>query len=213
MKRTARWIGNFLLLAGVGLLVWQFVGTKHTENVREQQLDAFANLKAEAKKEIPSKNRNSTESLEQTKETATAKEVQGKKFGELVGVLSIPQIDIHAPVSYGATPSILDSGFGAIPSEYEPGVQNGSYAIAGHQSHVFGQFFNRLDELQEGSRIDLETVDESQTYEVYEMRIVLPEEVEAIEEEPGIAKLSLVTCYPHNSNKHRLIVMAKRVGN
>ncbi len=213
MKKTGRWIGNVLLLIGVCLLVWQFIGTKRTESVREQQLDAFANLKAQAKtEELPEKSKDK-ETQMQTEEEAASNKVREKDVGELVGVLSIPQIDIHAPVSYGATPSILDSGFGAIPSNYEPGVQDGSYAIAGHQSHVFGQFFNRLDELKTGSRFDLETVDETQTYEVYETRIVFPEEVEAIAEEPGISKLSLVTCYPQNSNKHRLIVMAKRVDN
>ena len=213
MKKTGRWIGNVLLLIGVCLLVWQFIGTKRTENVREQQLDAFANLKAQAEtEEQPMESKDKETEMQTEKKTASNK-VHEKSLGELVGVLSIPQIDIHAPVSYGATPSILDSGFGAIPSKYEPGVQDGSYAIAGHQSHVFGQFFNRLDELQQGSRFDLETIDELQTYEVYEMRVVFPEEVEAIAEEPGISKLSLVTCYPQNSNKHRLIVMAKRVDN
>ncbi len=213
MKKTGRWIGNVLLLIGVCLLVWQFIGTKRTENVREQQLDAFANLKAQAETEEQPMKSKDKETQMQTEEKTASNKVHEKGLGELVGVLSIPQIDIHAPVSYGATPSILDSGFGAIPSNYEPGVQDGSYAIAGHQSHVFGQFFNRLDELKTGSRFDLETVDETQTYEVYETRIVLPEEVEAIAEEPGISKLSLVTCYPQNSNKHRLIVMAKRVDN
>ncbi|WOV84896.1 class D sortase [Sporosarcina jeotgali] len=213
MKKTGRWIGNVLLLIGVCLLVWQFVGTKRTENVRDQQLDAFANLKAQAETEEKPIEPKDKETQMQTEEGAASDKVREKDVGELVGVLSIPQIDIHAPVSYGATPSILDSGFGAIPSNYEPGVQDGSYAIAGHQSHVFGQFFNRLDELKTGSRFDLETVNETQTYEVYETRIVFPEEVEAIAEEPGISKLSLVTCYPQNSNKHRLIVMAKRVDN
>ncbi|MGG0643256.1 class D sortase [Sporosarcina gallistercoris] len=207
MKKAGRWIGNFLLLAGVCLLVWQFAGTKRTENIRDQQLDAFANLKAEVQTE-PMKNEGSPKQIQ---EPAAAKKVRKKELGDLVGILKIPQIEIQAPVSYGATPEILDSGFGAIPSAYEPGDQDGSYAIAGHQSHVFGQFFNRLDELQEGSRFDFETIEETQTYEVYETRIVLPEEVDAIAEEPGIAKLSLVTCYPHNSNKHRLIVMAKRI--
>lgn len=213
MKKTGRWIGNVLLLIGVCLLVWQFIGTKRTENVREQQLDAFANLKAQAETENQPMKSKDKETQMQTEEKTASNKVHEKGLGELVGVLSIPQIDIHAPVSYGATPSILDSGFGAIPSNYEPGVQDGSYAIAGHQSHVFGLFFNRLDELKTGSRFDLETVDETQTYEVYETRIVFPEEVEAIAEEPGISKLSLVTCYPQNSNKHRLIVMAKRVDN
>lgn len=209
MKKAVRWIGNLLLLVGVCLLIWQFLGTKQTEHVRDQQLEAFANLKAEA--EVQTNQTKSVSTPQQTQVTAETKKVQEKELGDPVGILTIPQIEIQAPVSYGATPEILDSGFGAIPSAYEPGDQDGSYAIAGHQSHVFGQFFNRLDELQEGSRFDLETVEETQTYEVYETRIVLPEEVDAIAEEPGIAKLSLVTCYPHNSNKHRLIVMAKRI--
>ncbi len=204
MKPIFRWIGNLLLLAGVIVLIWQFVGTRHTANVRDQQLDAFSSLKAEAVVNEGTEQPNSTNTLQ-------ASSVKEKGIGDVVGVLSIPQLDIDAPVSYGATPEILDMGFGVIPSLYDPGVKDGSYAIAGHQSHVFGQFFNRLDELESGSRFDFETLDETQTYEVYDVQIVNPEDVEAISKEPGIAKLSLVTCYPQNSTKYRLVVNAKRV--
>ncbi|WJY26219.1 class D sortase [Sporosarcina trichiuri] len=206
MKHAARWTGNILVLAGIGLLIWQFTGIRETKGVKHEQLDAFANLKAAAE-----------ESGQATKEAAaaggqqTGKQAAEKKIGDIEGVLDIPQIDIHAPVAYGATPEILDRGFGAIPRMDMPGETGGSYAIAGHQSHVFGQFFNRLDELAAGNRFSFETVDEEQTYEVYDMQIVDPEDVEVIGREQGKAKLSLITCYPKNSDKHRLVVMAKRV--
>ncbi|WP_432354331.1 class D sortase [Sporosarcina sp. A2] len=208
MKKIIRWTGNVLVLAGICLLAWQFFGTQKTENVQNQQLEAFASLKATvAVQPEVSITGTTKQSVEKKKDV----HMPQKEIGDLVGVLSIPQVDVKAPVTYGATPAILDSGFGAIPGMDEPGIQDGSYAIAGHQSHVFGQFFNRLDELETGSRFDFETVDETQMYEVYETRIVLPEEVDGIAKESGIAKLSLVTCYPQNSTKHRLIVMAKRV--
>ncbi|MDW0108850.1 class D sortase [Sporosarcina aquimarina] len=208
MKRLIRWTGNLLVLAGICLLAWQFFGSKKTEGVREQQLEAFASLKAT--EEVQAETSVSGANMSTTKKS-DALEIPEKEIGDLVGVLSIPQVDINAPVTYGATPEILDSGFGAIPGMDEPGIEDGSYAIAGHQSHVFGQFFNRIDELETGSQFSFETIAETQTYEVYDVQVVNPEEVEAIASENGIAKLSLVTCYPQNSTKHRLIVMAKRV--
>lgn len=208
MKRIIRWTGNLLVLAGICLLAWQFFGSKKTEDVREQQLEAFASLKAteDVQTEVSVSGANTG-----TASKSKAVAIPEKEIGDLVGVLSIPQIDINAPVTYGATSKVLDSGFGAIPGMDEPGIEDGSYAIAGHQSHVFGQFFNRIDELETGSQFSFETIAETQTYEVYDVQIVNPEEVEAIAPENGIAKLSLVTCYPQNSTKHRLIVMAKRV--
>ncbi|GKV69303.1 sortase [Sporosarcina sp. NCCP-2716] len=204
MKKTARWMGNFLLVAGIGLLIWQFAGSRQVDNKRNEQLEAFASLKAEAGERLKADQSGAA----QPGEAAAA---GNKELGDIEGVLSIPQIDIRVPVAYGATPEILDQGFGAIPNMDEPGEQDGSYAIAGHQSHVFGEFFNRLDELETGSRFAFETPAEEQTYEVYDIQIVDPEQVEAIARESGKAKLSLVTCYPKNSDKHRLIVMAERV--
>ncbi|GEM_PF-2492725 len=204
MKRTVRWLGNFLMMAGIGLLIWQFVGSRQIEDTQNEQLEAFASLKAKAGE------RQETEKSAAVT-TSWASAAGNKELGEIEGVLSIPQIDIRVPVAYGATPDILDRGFGAIPNMDEPGKQDGSYAIAGHQSHVFGEFFNRLDELKTGSQFSFETAAEKQTYEVYDIQIVEPEQVEAIARESGKAKLSLVTCYPKNSDKHRLIVMAERV--
>lgn len=206
MKKTIRWAGNLLIVAGVGLLVWQYFGVKETENVRNEQLEAFAALKAGAEM-----SGSDSDAPSEQKGKSEKKEDRQKQIGQLEGVLSIPQIDIHAPVLYGADADILDKGFGAIPHMDDPGEADGSYAIAGHQSHVFGQFFNRLDELEEGSRFTFETPREEQTYEVYAMEIVDPEDVEAIGREQGKTKLSMVTCYPKNSSKYRLIVMAERV--
>jgi sortase A len=93
----------------------------------------------------------------------------------------------------------------------KPGVMDGSYAIAGHRSHVFGKFFNRLNELQLGERLTFETMEETITYEVFDRNIVEPHEVESLNRKKGIALLSLITCYPENSNKYRLIVHAKRI--
>lgn len=205
MRKTVRWAGNLLLLAGIGLLVWQYVGVKGNEDLRNEQLKAFSALKASAEKAEDTGNVSAEPDSQLQKNHA-----EQKVPGQLEGVLSIPQIDIHAPVIYGATADILDKGFGAIPGMDIPGEQNGSYAIAGHQSHVFGQFFNRLDELEIGSDFIFETAQEKQSYEVYEMKIVDPEDVEVIGQEQGRAKLSLITCYPKNSNKHRLVVMAER---
>ena len=204
MNKTIRWLGNLLVIVGIGLLIWQFSGTKKTERVRDAQLDAFASLKAEADGQKVSQ----PITMPEQDGSAESGEVT---IGDVQGVLSIPQIDIQAPVTYGVTPSILDEGFGAIPDMGRPGEENGSYAIAGHQSHVFGLFFNRLDELEKGSQFNLETMDDNQTYEVYDMKIVEPEEVDVLAKEEGISKLSLITCYPKNSDKHRLVVQAKRV--
>jgi sortase A len=95
----------------------------------------------------------------------------------------------------------------------EPGELNGSAAIAGHQSHVFGRFFNRLEELQIGDRFKLETRTATLQFEVFNIQIVKPENVNILERQKGISLLSLVTCYPERSNKFRLVVQAKKVEN
>lgn len=201
-RSITKWIGTGFILAGAAILIWLTAGMQEKSSNERRQLEAFSAMKAEAATVgtavLPG----------QTKEDNAR---QDSVFNQIEGILEIPQIDLKAPVSYGADEQTLADGLGAIENMDEPGVEGGSYAIAGHQSYVFGQYFNRLHEMELGQRFTFDTLDGTQQYEVFDIRIVKPEQVEILDRQKGISLLSLITCYPERSNEFRLVVQAKRV--
>lgn len=195
-----KWISNFMIVAGLVLLIALVWGMKHTKEEQLGLIEAFETVKTEASNELPLQN-------EAFGITAEAAELPDG----VEAVLAIPAIELKSPVLAGASPANLDKALGSIEGLDEPGKMGGSYAIAGHQAHVFGKFFNRLDELESGDRFTLETINEEMAFEVFDIQIVKPEQVEVLKPKKGMAMVSLITCYPENSNEFRLIVQAKKV--
>ena len=56
-------------------------------------------------------------------------------------------------------------------------------------------------------------MNETLTYEVDQIRIVLPYELDALEIEEGKDYCTLVTCTPYGINSHRLLVRGHRIEN
>lgn len=201
MKKATKWIGNLLIAIGLASLVILLAGVKNNADQQNELMKAFVALKTEAS--------DKTDDIEQFQ---IPEKLEAANIPEdMNGILSIPAIELKAPVLEGATPDNLNKALGAISGLDKPGVMNGSYAIAGHQSHIFGKFFNRLNELEKGDIFIFETAEETFRFQVFAIEIVNPEEVEVLEPQEGMAMLSLVTCYPENSNKYRLVVQAKLI--
>ncbi|WP_391207168.1 class D sortase [Psychrobacillus sp. L4] len=197
-----KYVGNSLI--GIGLLLFFIVsyGVLENEQNKKELMESFTSIKTEAASEKVYVGANSV-AVKHLKESNA----------EVVGILKIPSIHLESPVLEGSTTGNLNRALGMISGLDEPGELNGSAAIAGHQSHIFGQFFNRLNELQIGDRFELETKMDTLGYEVFNIQIVKPENVDILERQKGISLLSLVTCYPERSNKFRLVVQAKKVVN
>lgn len=191
-------IGNLLILIAISMLIIVGYGMFKNKQHQEQLIQSFASIKTEAATnkpiEVP---HGSTQSIEG---------IRGVE-----GILNIDAIDLKAPVVRGAAPEKLNKALGTIDGLDEFGILNGTSAIAGHQSHVFGQFFNRLDELQVGDQFELETITDTLRYVVFDIQVVKPENVDVLKRQKGITLLSLVTCYPERSNKFRLVVQAKQI--
>ena len=64
-----------------------------------------------------------------------------------------------------------------------------------------------------GDTFMLHTLDETLTYEVDQILIVLPDETDALRIEAGQDLCTLMTCTPYGVNDHRLLVRGHRVPN
>jgi LPXTG-site transpeptidase (sortase) family protein len=129
--------------------------------------------------------------------------------GGVLGRIVIEDIGLDWMVVEGVRPADLNRGPGHGPWSALPG-QPGNAVISGHRT-TYGAPFNRIDELEPGDTIDVETLIGTHTYEVVGTIIVEPQDVWTVRDRDG-AWLTLTTCHPEFSAAERLIVFAKLVG-
>jgi len=127
----------------------------------------------------------------------------------VIGVIKIPRIGVDQAVVEGVGVEDLKKGPGRYPDTPLPG-QAGNAAIAGHRT-TYGAPFNRLDELSPGDAINVQTVAGTFRYEVFESKVVSPDEVSVLDPTTD-NRLTLTTCNPKYSAAERLIVVAALVG-
>lgn len=128
--------------------------------------------------------------------------------GAPLGRITIPRIDVDRIVVEGVGVPDLRRGPGHMPGTAIPG-QIGNAVISGHRT-TWGAPFNRLDELEPGDQIIVETLIGTHTYEVVSLKTVWPSEIWVATQWDG-AWLTLTTCTPEFSSRHRLIVFAQLV--
>lgn len=128
--------------------------------------------------------------------------------GTELGRILIPKIDIDRVVVEGVERADLKVGPGHMPWTPLPG-QAGNAVISGHRT-TWGAPFYRLDELEPGDEITVETVVGVHVYAVREAIVVSPTDVWVTNARPG-AWLTLTTCNPRFSARQRLVIVAELV--
>lgn len=121
------------------------------------------------------------------------------------GILSIEKIGLTMPILTGATNSNLHLSLASIEGTARAG-QTGNYGIAGHRSRTRGRNFNRLDEVEIGDILQVETAEGTYRYTVDEKLLVLPEDTWVLMSDGVEKRITLVTCDPMIDPTHRLIV-------
>ena len=129
--------------------------------------------------------------------------------GDAIAVVEIPRIGIDQVIVEGVGTEDLKKGPGHYPDTPMPG-EAGNAAIAGHRT-TYGAPFNRLDELSAGDAINVRTTSGTYRYEVFESKVVSPDEVSVLDPTDD-NRLTLTTCHPKYSAAQRLIVVAQLVG-
>jgi sortase A len=97
--------------------------------------------------------------------------------------------------------------------------ETGNTVLNGHHN-AFGEVFVTLDDVVEGDIIWVESKNSRFSYQITN-KIVLPEKYEELEVRmhnaqwllPSVdERLTLISCWPYESNTHRLIVVASPIG-
>ena len=132
----------------------------------------------------------------------------------VMGYIEIPELKVSLPVYHGVDEGVLQIAVGHIPGSSLPVGGKGTHCVlSGHRGLPSAKLFTNLDELREGDRFMLRVLDETLTYEVDQILIVEPQEVDDIAIDPEQDYCTLVTCTPYGINTHRLLVRGHRVEN
>ena len=134
---------------------------------------------------------------------------------EVLGVLEIPEIAVTLPLYHGTSDMVLQVAVGHLRGTSLPTGEPGTHAaFSAHRGLPSAKLFTNLDQLVPGDIFTLRVLDEVFTYEVDQIVIVLPHQVDALNFiDDGKAYCSLITCTPYGINSHRLIVRGHRVEN
>lgn len=125
--------------------------------------------------------------------------------GDAIGQIRIPKIGVSRYIVEGVGVADLKKAPGHYPTTPAPG-NVGNAAIAGHRT-TYGQPFYRLNELEPGDEILVQTLQGEFTYVVDGKTVVRPNQVEVLEQTEE-ARLTLTTCEPRFSARRRLIITA-----
>lgn len=132
----------------------------------------------------------------------------------IMGYVEIPKINVSLPIYHGTDEAILQIAIGHIEGSSLPVGGEGTHCvISGHRGLPSAKLFTDLDKLQEGDITQITVLDETLTYEIDQIRIVMPNELEDLAIDPKKDYLTLVTCTPYGINSHRMLVRGHRIEN
>lgn len=132
----------------------------------------------------------------------------------IMGYVQISSIGVNLPIYHSVDEGVLQIAVGHIPGSSLPVGGERTHAIlSGHRGLPSAKLFSDLDQIVEGDTFTLNIMDQTITYMVDQIRIVLPEETDELAIQDGKDYCTLVTCTPYGINTHRMLVRGKRIDN
>lgn len=183
--------------------------TIEIENKKIQNLCQECNISTkinENKLNAEEQKKREEEKKKEEEKAAREKENYIQKYME--GVLKIDKIKFSQPILKGATKENMKISVASIENTGKAG-EIGNYAIAGHRSRTFGRNFNRLEEVEAGDTVKVDSGDNQYKYTVTEKLYVKPEEVWVLYSNGKDKEITLITCHPMNNPTQRLIIKGK----
>ena len=201
-RKILRYGGIFLIIVGIAVLIYPFY-TNFILKRREAAI--LASWDEEVSTEQEYQESITEEEYELQKETLLVDPTKKIPFK-----ITIPELGVEWIVNEGTDYVTLREGPGHYTSSALPG-EVGKCVIAGHRT-TYGAPFNRVDELEEGDEILIETLgNEDFTYIVTDNFEVIPTDMSVLET-TDYPSLILSTCTPKYFATRRLIIFAEIPG-
>jgi sortase A len=213
MRRAVRTLGNLLILAGIGLLLWAFavwrwedpftgLYTRYEQHQLEEEYEElFAGFRV-----VPTAKRPSLAATAQRLAVAARRYRASSQRGDAIARLRVPRLALDAIVVNGTDTRSLKKGPGRYIGTFMPGEGQLVY-VAGHRT-TYGAPFSEIDRLRAGDRITVELPYATFTYAVTRHVIVRSTQLSVLQSR-GRELLALQACHPRFFASHRYIAYAR----
>lgn len=130
----------------------------------------------------------------------------------VMGSIDIPRVDIYLPIYHTTDAEVLAKGAGHLKNSSLPVGGTGTHAIiSGHTALPSAELFNNLSDVEKGDVFYIHVLNETLAYEVDQIKVVLPDNIEDLFIDRNEDYVTLVTCTPYGINSHRLLVRGRRI--
>ena len=132
----------------------------------------------------------------------------------IMGYIEIDKIKVSLPIYHGTDDSALQIAIGHLEwSSLPVGGESTHCVLSGHRGLPSARLFTDLDKMEIGDTFTICVLNEVFTYEVDQVKIVLPHEIDDLSIEYGKDLCTLTTCTPYGINTHRMLVRGHRIEN
>lgn len=129
----------------------------------------------------------------------------------IMGYITIEKINVQLPIYHGTSTGVLQIAAGHLKGSSLPvGGESTHCVISAHRGLPSAKLFTDLDQLEVGDLFTITVLDQVLTYEVDQITIVEPDQIEDLYIEEGKDYCTLMTCTPYGINSHRLLVRGVR---
>lgn len=130
----------------------------------------------------------------------------------IMGYVTIDKIKVQLPIYHGTDEAVLQIGAGHLEGTSLPvGGKNTHTVISAHRGLPSSNLFTDLDQIEVGDTFTFTVLDQVLTYQVDQILIVEPQEVDELKIVEGEDYATLFTCTPYAVNTHRLLVRGHRI--
>ena len=130
----------------------------------------------------------------------------------MIGYVKIDKIGVELPIYHGTSDEVLNVGVGHLEGTSLPvGGENTHSVMSAHRGLPSAKLFTYLDRLEPGDTFQITVLDQVLTYQVDQVKVITPTEVEDLLIAEGKDYCTLFTCTPYGINTHRLLVRGIRI--
>lgn len=132
----------------------------------------------------------------------------------MMGYITIDKIKVQLPIYHGTSDKVLNCAVGHLEGSTLPiGGESTHCVLSAHRGLPSAKLFTNLDELAVGDVFTITILDKMFTYQVDQVKVVLPDETDELNVVNGEDYCTLVTCSPYGINTHRMLVRGTRIEN
>mgnify|MGYP003307657159 CR=1 FL=1 len=132
----------------------------------------------------------------------------------IMGYVSIPKLGVELPLYHGISAEVLNVACGHLEGTSLPvGGENTHCVLSAHRGLPHAKLFTELDKMEVGDIFTITVLNRTVTYQVDQIKVVLPNETNDVQIVKGEDLCTLLTCTPYGINSHRLLVRGTRIEN